>query len=130
MTSSGVTTRSVSTLFLNLYKGNTLVWRRRAEDGLARPRLIAKTYHLSQSALDIDRAFLHEHRANFFRRHRSQAALLELTDDLNPETACLAHPARIGEVARLSKAPTAGRLHNNGSRTSGTVLARQPRPAS
>jgi hypothetical protein len=32
MTSSGVTTRSFSTLFLNLYKGNTLVWRRRAED--------------------------------------------------------------------------------------------------
>lgn len=34
MTSSGVTTRSFSTLFLNLYKGNTLVWRRRAEDEL------------------------------------------------------------------------------------------------
>lgn len=32
MTSSGVTTRSLWTVFLNLYKGNTLAWRRRAED--------------------------------------------------------------------------------------------------
>jgi uncharacterized protein YbjT (DUF2867 family) len=31
MTASGLTIRSLSTIFLNLYKGNTLVWRRRAE---------------------------------------------------------------------------------------------------
>lgn len=31
MTASGVSRRSASTVFLNLYKGNTLVWRRRAE---------------------------------------------------------------------------------------------------
>jgi uncharacterized protein YbjT (DUF2867 family) len=31
MTSSGVTTRSFATMGLNVYKGNTLVWRRRAE---------------------------------------------------------------------------------------------------
>ena len=31
MTASGVTTRSVATAILNLYKGNTLVWRERAE---------------------------------------------------------------------------------------------------
>src|SRR5262245_8375770 len=34
MTASGVTTRSVSSVLLNLYKGNTLVWRRRAEDAI------------------------------------------------------------------------------------------------
>jgi hypothetical protein len=32
MTSSGLTTPSFSTICLNLWKGNTLVWRRRAED--------------------------------------------------------------------------------------------------
>ena len=32
MTSSGVGTRSLAATLLNLYKGNTLVWRRRAED--------------------------------------------------------------------------------------------------
>jgi uncharacterized protein YbjT (DUF2867 family) len=32
MTSSGVTSRSYATVLLNLYKGNTLVWRKRAED--------------------------------------------------------------------------------------------------
>jgi uncharacterized protein YbjT (DUF2867 family) len=32
MTSSGLTTPSLSTICLNLWKGNTLVWRRRAED--------------------------------------------------------------------------------------------------
>jgi uncharacterized protein YbjT (DUF2867 family) len=32
MTSSGVTTPSFATFCLNLYKGNTLAWRRRAED--------------------------------------------------------------------------------------------------
>jgi uncharacterized protein YbjT (DUF2867 family) len=31
MTSSGVTSRSLATALLNLYKGNTLVWRERAE---------------------------------------------------------------------------------------------------
>jgi hypothetical protein len=31
MTSSGVTGRSIAAVMLNLYKGNTLVWRRRAE---------------------------------------------------------------------------------------------------
>lgn len=31
MTASGVTSRSVAAVVLNLYKGNTLVWRRRAE---------------------------------------------------------------------------------------------------
>ena len=31
MTSSGVTSRSLAAVMLNLYKGNTLVWRRRAE---------------------------------------------------------------------------------------------------
>jgi len=34
MTSSGVTARSFATFALNLYKGNTLVWRRRAEDAI------------------------------------------------------------------------------------------------
>lgn len=34
MTSSGVTGRSFATFALNLYKGNTLVWRRRAEDAI------------------------------------------------------------------------------------------------
>src|SRR5436190_1878811 len=34
MTASGVTARSVATFALNLFKGNTLVWRRRAEDEL------------------------------------------------------------------------------------------------
>jgi uncharacterized protein YbjT (DUF2867 family) len=32
MTSSGVTTQNLATRSLNLWKGNTLVWRRRAED--------------------------------------------------------------------------------------------------
>lgn len=31
MTASGMTTRSIAAVALNLYKGNTLVWRRRAE---------------------------------------------------------------------------------------------------
>jgi uncharacterized protein YbjT (DUF2867 family) len=34
MTSSGVTAPSLAARCLNLYKGNTLVWRRRAEDGI------------------------------------------------------------------------------------------------
>lgn len=34
MTSSGVTGHSFATRALNLYKGNTLVWRRRAEDAI------------------------------------------------------------------------------------------------
>ncbi|HKQ58321.1 MAG TPA: NAD(P)H-binding protein [Candidatus Eisenbacteria bacterium] len=34
MTSSGVATRSLVSACLNLYKGNTLVWRRRAEDAI------------------------------------------------------------------------------------------------
>jgi len=34
MTSSGVTTRSFLTVCLNLYKGNTLAWRGRAEDAI------------------------------------------------------------------------------------------------
>ena len=34
MTSSGVSTRSWLAACLNLYKGNTLVWRRRAEDAI------------------------------------------------------------------------------------------------
>lgn len=34
MTSSGVATRSFVSACLNLYKGNTLVWRRRAEDAI------------------------------------------------------------------------------------------------
>ena len=34
MTSSGVTGHSFATFALNLYKGNTLVWRRRAEDAI------------------------------------------------------------------------------------------------
>lgn len=34
MTSSGVLTRSLFATCLNLWKGNTLVWRRRAEDGI------------------------------------------------------------------------------------------------
>lgn len=34
MTASGVTTPSLATAGLNLWKGNTLVWRRRAEDGI------------------------------------------------------------------------------------------------
>jgi uncharacterized protein YbjT (DUF2867 family) len=34
MTSSGVATRSLLATCLNLYKGNTLMWRRRAEDGI------------------------------------------------------------------------------------------------
>lgn len=32
MTASGATSRSIAAMLLNLYKGNTLVWRRRAED--------------------------------------------------------------------------------------------------
>ena len=32
MTASGVTSRSFATIALNIYKGNTLLWRRRAED--------------------------------------------------------------------------------------------------
>ena len=34
MTSSGVFTRSVMAICLNLYKGNTLSWRRHAEDAI------------------------------------------------------------------------------------------------
>jgi uncharacterized protein YbjT (DUF2867 family) len=34
MTASGVTTRSFATFALNLYKGNTLRWRRHAEDAI------------------------------------------------------------------------------------------------
>jgi uncharacterized protein YbjT (DUF2867 family) len=34
MTSSGVGMRSLATVLLNLYKGNTLVWRRQAEDAI------------------------------------------------------------------------------------------------
>lgn len=34
MTSSGVTTDSLLSACLNIYKGNTLVWRRRAEDAI------------------------------------------------------------------------------------------------
>lgn len=34
MTSSGVTGRSFATFALNLYKGNTLLWRRRAENAI------------------------------------------------------------------------------------------------
>ena len=34
MTSSGVGTRSFWTVALNIYKGNTLIWRRRAEDDI------------------------------------------------------------------------------------------------
>ena len=34
MTASGVTTRSLAATLLNLYKGNTLVWRRRAEEAI------------------------------------------------------------------------------------------------
>jgi uncharacterized protein YbjT (DUF2867 family) len=34
MTASGGTTPSLNTIFLNLYKGNTLAWRRRAEDAI------------------------------------------------------------------------------------------------
>jgi uncharacterized protein YbjT (DUF2867 family) len=34
MTSSGIGTPSLWTLALNIYKGNTLVWRRRAEDAI------------------------------------------------------------------------------------------------
>ena len=34
MTSSGVTRKSLATILLNLYKGNTLAWRRRAEDAI------------------------------------------------------------------------------------------------
>lgn len=34
MTASGVATRSLAATLLNLYKGNTLVWRRRAEEAI------------------------------------------------------------------------------------------------
>ena len=34
MTSSGVGSRSLATILLNLYKGNSLLWRRRAEDAI------------------------------------------------------------------------------------------------
>jgi uncharacterized protein YbjT (DUF2867 family) len=34
MTASGVTSRSLLAICLNLYKGNTLVWRRRAEEAI------------------------------------------------------------------------------------------------
>ena len=34
MTSSGAATRSLMSTCLNLYKGNTLMWRQRAEDGI------------------------------------------------------------------------------------------------
>jgi uncharacterized protein YbjT (DUF2867 family) len=34
MTSMGVSTRSLSSVFLNLIKGNTLLWRRRAEEAI------------------------------------------------------------------------------------------------
>jgi uncharacterized protein YbjT (DUF2867 family) len=34
MTASGVTTQSLATVLLNLYKGNTLLWRRHAEDAI------------------------------------------------------------------------------------------------
>jgi uncharacterized protein YbjT (DUF2867 family) len=34
MTSSGVATQSLMATCLNLYKGNTLIWRRRTEDGI------------------------------------------------------------------------------------------------
>jgi len=39
MTASAVARRSFSTLALNLYKGNTLLWRRRAEDEIRRSGL-------------------------------------------------------------------------------------------
>jgi uncharacterized protein YbjT (DUF2867 family) len=39
MTASGVTTRSFATFALNLWKGNTLVWRRRAEEEIRRSGL-------------------------------------------------------------------------------------------
>ena len=39
MTSSGGATRSLMSACLNLYKGNTLVWRRRAEDAIRGSRL-------------------------------------------------------------------------------------------
>jgi len=39
MTASGVTSRSWATVLLNLYKGNTLVWRERAEHAIRGSRL-------------------------------------------------------------------------------------------
>jgi len=42
MTASSVTSRSWATVLLNLYKGNTLVWRERAEHEI---RAAARVHH-------------------------------------------------------------------------------------
>ena len=53
MTSSGVTTRSFWTVFLNLYKGNTLAWRRRAEDEI---RASALDYTIIRTGMLLNRS--------------------------------------------------------------------------
>jgi uncharacterized protein YbjT (DUF2867 family) len=67
MNSSGVTTRSVSTMLLNLYKGNTLEWRRRAED------------QIRSSGLDYTVV-----RAGFLLNRRGGEHALEVTQEVLP----------------------------------------------
>src|SRR5688572_30176946 len=52
MTSMGVSTRSISSVFLNLFKGNTLVWRRRAEDAI---RASGLSYAIVRAGFLLDR---------------------------------------------------------------------------
>lgn len=53
MTASGVTSRSFWTFALNVYKGNTLVWRRRAEDAI---RASGLAYTIIRAAMLTNRA--------------------------------------------------------------------------
>src|SRR5687768_11393550 len=52
MTSMGVSTRSISSVLLNLFKGNTLVWRRRAEDAT---RASGLSYAIVRAGFLLDR---------------------------------------------------------------------------
>jgi uncharacterized protein YbjT (DUF2867 family) len=52
MTSMGVSRRSLSSVFLNLFKGNTLVWRRRAEDAI---RASGLSYAIVRAGFLLDR---------------------------------------------------------------------------